>query len=492
VVFFIMAAPYAKLPLAKVWAFIPIYESALILNDLITAALLFGQFRILGMRSLCVLACGYLFTACTAIVHALTFPDLFSPTGLLGAGPQTTAWLYMFWHGGFPLFVIAYALLKSKDGAWRISDKQPINATACVIGTLVIVGLFTVLTSWGQRLLPAIMQGSHYTPVMIAVVGCVWVVTLISSVILYRQRPHSVLDLWLGVVMCAWLFDIALSAVLNAGRFDLGFYAGRIYGLVASSGVLLVLLLENGKLYAQLVEAHRREHRKSAELSVVNAELEAFSYSVSHDLRTPLRAIDGFSKVLLKRITTEGNDSERHYLDRICTATQHMGTLIDDLINLSRITRASLRLERVDMTRLATDIFAKLAETEPDRAVQTVVTDALVVSADPHLLAVMLENLLGNAWKYTSRQAHPKIEVGVKRIGGEQIFFVRDNGAGFDMNHAQELFTPFRRLHADTEFPGTGIGLATVHRIVSRHGGSIRAEAMPDQGATFYFVLEKR
>jgi signal transduction histidine kinase len=489
-VFFLLAAPFAKHPLPKVWAFIPIYESALVTNDLITAAILFGQYRILRSRSLCVLACGYLFTACVAIIHALTFPGLFTSTGLLGAGPQTTAWLYMFWHGGFPLFVIAYAFLKSKDGHWRQSDTRALTVVACVAVTLGAVGVCAMLTVLGQTVLPPIMQGSHYTPAMLGVVCTVWSLSMISLVILYRQRPHSLLDIWLGVVMCAWVFDIALSVVFNAGRFDLGFYVGRIYGLVTAGGVLLVLLLENGKLYAQLVTLHAREHHRSLELAAVNRELEAFSYSVSHDLRAPLRAIDGFGKALQSRIG-DHSDDVRHYLDRIRTATQRMGMLIDDLINLSRMTRAPLRPEPVDVSRLCREILARLAESEPDRDVTVSIMDDMVVNADPHLLGVMLENLLGNAWKYTSKQQHAAIEVGVTRVGGSQVFHVKDNGAGFNMNFAENLFSPFQRMHTEAEFPGTGIGLATVHRIVSRHGGSIRAEAEPDRGATFHFALEK-
>lgn len=491
VLFCLLTAPYAKLPLAKVWAFIPIYEASLIINDLITAVLLFGQFRILGCRSLCVLACGYLFTASTAAMHALTFPGLFSDTGLLGAGPQTTAWLYMFWHGGFPLFVIAYAWLKSTGKEWRASDRLPFNALANVALTLTAVLLFVLLATSGQARLPVIMQGAHYTPVMLFVVGAAWALSLLALLALFRRRPHSVLDLWLGVVMCAWLFDIALSAVLNAGRFDLGFYAGRIYGLLASSGVLVVLLVENGRLYAQLAESHRREHRKSIELAAVNEELEAFSYSVSHDLRAPLRAIDGFSKALFNRLDAQANGNERHYLERIRAAAQQMGSLIDDLISLSRVTRVPLQIQVVDVTQMCTEIFARLRDAEPGRNIQTMVADGLCAHADPRLLRVMLQNLLSNAWKYTSRQNPAMIEVGARQDGNSLVFYVKDNGAGFDMARAQGLFTPFCRLHSEEEFAGTGIGLATVYRIVNRHGGSIRAEAEPERGATFHFALEK-
>lgn len=263
-VIFLALVPFAKLPLPRVWAFIPVYESALVINDLITAVLLFGQFRILRTPGLLVLACGYLFTACMATVHALTFPDLFAPGGWLGAGPQSTAWLYMFWHAGFPLFVIAYAWLKDQPRS-RFSRLTRFTPLA-VAGVFGLVGAFTVAATVGQDALPKIMRGNHYTPAMVYVIVSVWVFSLFALVRLWRCRVRSVLDLWVMVVVCAWLFDIALSAMLNAGRFDLGFYAGRIYGLLAASFVLLMLLLENGMLYARLAQMHQSELQKNATL----------------------------------------------------------------------------------------------------------------------------------------------------------------------------------------------------------------------------------
>ncbi len=225
---FCAAVPFAQVPLTPVWAFIPSYQSALVFKDLITAVVLFGQFRIVQSRALLLLASGYLFTACLAVVHALTFPGLFAPSGLLGAGPQSTAWLYMCWHSGFPVFVIAYALCKKDErGPHPLCVRASVAVLTSGTAVLVVVGGCTLLATAGHDALPPIMQGHHYTPTMRSVVASVWIVSLLALVVVWRRRPHTVLDLWLMVVMGAWLCDIALAAVLNHGRFDLGFYAGR-------------------------------------------------------------------------------------------------------------------------------------------------------------------------------------------------------------------------------------------------------------------------
>jgi signal transduction histidine kinase len=259
-VIFVALAPFAKVPLAPLPAFIPIYQSALILSDLVTAVLLLGQFRVLRLRGLLVLASGYLFTALITVAHTLSFPGLLAPGGWLGAGPQTTAWLYMFWHGVFPLLIIAYALLgdaRSEAASTRSAIAGSVGAVAALVVALTLLG--TV----GRGLLPAIMTGNRYTTAMIFVVGGVWLLSLVALLVLWRQRRRTVLDVWLMVVMCAWLFDIALAAVLNAGRFDVGFYAGRIYGLLAATFVLMVLLLETSALAGTRVAAgeQRRDRR---------------------------------------------------------------------------------------------------------------------------------------------------------------------------------------------------------------------------------------
>jgi signal transduction histidine kinase len=233
-----------------------------------------------------------------------------------------------------------------------------------------------------------------------------------------------------------------------------------------------------------------RLRKESADkLEAANKELEAFSYSVSHDLRNPLRAIDGFTEALMEEAWNQLDEQGRHYLTRVRAATERMNDLIEDLLSLSQISRAFMSRDRVDLSALSQQIRAELSAAKSDRTVEWVIADGLTCDADPRLVRVLLENLLGNAWKYTSKRASARIEVGSDKHHGETVFFVSDNGAGFSMEHADKLFAPFQRLHTTAEFPGTGIGLATVHRIVTRHAGRIWAQGVPDEGATFLFTL---
>jgi DNA-binding response OmpR family regulator len=225
------------------------------------------------------------------------------------------------------------------------------------------------------------------------------------------------------------------------------------------------------------------------ELERKNRELEAFSYSVSHDLRAPLRGIDGFSQALLEDYGAALPPPAQDYLRRVRAAAQRMGELIDDLLQLSRVGRAPLQRRRIDLSALARSVVAELRRAAPDRAVEVTIADGLVAEADPGLIRALLENLLGNAWKFTAKTDAAAIAFEAAEAAGETAFVVRDNGVGFDMAHADRLFAPFQRLHSEAEFPGTGIGLATVRRIVDRHGGRAWAEAAPGRGAAIFWTL---
>jgi len=230
-----------------------------------------------------------------------------------------------------------------------------------------------------------------------------------------------------------------------------------------------------------------RLQKEAVELA--NRELESFSYSVSHDLRAPLRSIDAFSQIVLEDNGTALDEVGRHNLQRIHDSAQRMAKLIDGLLALAGVTRTEIRRVDVNLTVLARRIAEGLRATSPDRDVDFIVEDDIRGTGDANLLAVVLENLLGNAWKYTAKRAHAEIRFGREERDGKQTYYVRDNGAGFDMTVAPKLFTPFQRFHSASEFEGTGIGLATVRRVVQRHDGHVWADGTIDGGATFYFTL---
>jgi PAS domain S-box-containing protein len=612
---FAAAIPFAKRQLSELWAFIPAYQAALVVCDLITAALLFGQARFSRSVPLFILAAGYLFTAALAVAHGLSFPGLFAPGGLLGAGRQSTAWLYMFWHAGFPLFVIAYALLR-RAGPLRLQWSFGRALGAGIVAVIAAAGALTWIATAGESALPAIMRGTRYTPAMIFVVSTVWLLSLAALAVLWRRPPRTLLDLWLMVVMCAWLFDIGLAAVFNAGRFDLGFYAGRIYGLLAASFVLVVLLLENGALHARLALAHReledlyeqareseqrvralveavrgyailtldpqgrviswnsgaqlikgyaaeeilgrhfslfypqdmidagwpqrelqfadeRGHfedegwrvrkdgsrfwanvvitairdesgrtrayskitrdlseRRRAEEAVraLNKELESFTYSVSHDLRAPLRAVDGYARMLEEDYAARLDGEGRRLLSVVRESSLRMGRLIDDLLMFSRLGKQEPSKQVIDMAALAREVADELCNGGDARVELSALPRA---QADRALMRQVWANLLGNAFKYSGKRQDAHIRIGGREEAGESVYWVRDNGAGFDMRYAGKLFGVFQRLHGVEEFPGTGVGLAIVQRVVARHGGRVWAEGKPGEGACFHFSLPK-
>jgi PAS domain S-box-containing protein len=246
---------------------------------------------------------------------------------------------------------------------------------------------------------------------------------------------------------------------------------------------------ERKRIEEQLERQRSELARSNTELIAANKELEAFSYSVSHDLRAPLRGIDGFSLALLEdyeeKLDAEGKD----HLHRVRAATQRMGVLIDDLLNLSRVTRAEMKLQKVDLSAIGRSIGAELENSQPERRIEFHIQEGLEAHADPNLMRIALENLLGNAWKFTSKLKSARIEFGQTNDNASRVYFVRDNGAGFDSARAERLFGAFQRFHDRNDFPGTGVGLATVQRIIQRHGGRIWAESAVAKGATFYFTL---
>jgi light-regulated signal transduction histidine kinase (bacteriophytochrome) len=236
-------------------------------------------------------------------------------------------------------------------------------------------------------------------------------------------------------------------------------------------------------------ELEQRVIDRTAQLSAANKELDAFSYSVSHDLRAPLRSIDGFSQALLEEYQEKLDETGKNYLNRVRKATQRMGLLIEDMLKLSRITQAEMKRGAVDLSGMIQEIAEEQQKSNPDRAVDVTIQEGITVQGDPYLIKIAIENLVNNAFKFTGKATHPRIEFGTTVRDGKTACFIRDNGAGFDMAYLDKLFGAFQRLHTSDEFPGTGIGLATVKRIINRHGGQLWAEGEVGKGATFYFTF---
>jgi signal transduction histidine kinase len=635
--------------------------------------MLFGQYRSMASRPLLVLAGGFLFNALMASAHLASFPGLFRPGGLLGSGPQTTAWLYFLWHGVFPMLVLSYALLKRREEAVPQGRGPGLAILSSVAAAVALAGALVLLTTAGHDALPVIMQGDSDAPAKVMVACASWGLCLASLAFLWLRRSPSLLDLWLMVVMWIWIFDIALASVFNHARFDLGWYSGRVYGLLAGSFVLIVLLLENGALYSRLWQAQtaelgraqqslarhterlrllreidravaaeeppeavaaaviqplrellgvpraivnrfhldagevewlaaagrRRTHvgpgvrysirlmgdvaalargeiqridvpalpegpekeallaseveeylvvpmiagaellgavsfggkpgavapeqlniaqevatqlaiavaqarllervkghaaeleakvdERTAELQEANKDLESFSYSVSHDLRAPLRAVDGYAQMLDEDYGERLDDQGRRLLATVRERAAQMGRLIDDLLAFSRLGRKPMAVVDVDMTGLAREVIDELRGEYPKGEV--LVAELPRARGDRALLKQVWINLVGNAFKYSAKNPQPRIEIGSGGQKAETTYWVRDNGAGFDMRYAAKLFGVFQRLHREDEFSGTGVGLAIVQRILVRHGGRAWAEAKLGEGACFHFAL---
>ena len=502
--------PFVRVPMPRVPAFIPLYESALLTNDAVTAVLLFGQYRILRSRALMVLACAYLFTAVMTVIHALTYPDVFSHTGLLGAGRQTTSALYMFWHAGFPLFVLAYSTLKRREG--RMAPAQPTwqaaaprrDALALALpgATLLLAAALALWATVGQDWLPTLIEPNRFGIALTISASTIWALSLVVVAALWRHRPHSVLDLWLSVSLVAWSFDVALSSMLNAARYDFGFYAGRIYGLLAGSAVLIELLLENGALYARLVRVHHNDLRQASALRVARDEARSadaaksmFLANMSHEIRTPMNAVIGLTTLVLQ---TRLDETQRDYLTKVQTSSKALLSLLNDILDYSKIEAGKVALESEEFSPEETienvgNLFsAKVEEAGLDLLFEIDRDLPPRLVGDALRLTQVLNNLVGNAIKFTSKG---EVVIGARVVSRnddavELAFSVRDTGIGVTPEQAERLFSVFQQAERSTarKYGGTGLGLAICKRLVELMGGRIEVIPAPGGGSIFAFT----
>lgn len=370
-----------------------------------------------------------------------------------------------------------------------------------------MIGAIAVLLMATPLLAPRLFSSSSFLPHSFCYLGDRPLIGLhlVSDLLIWISYVAIALTLTLMVrkvrgVPFHWMF-LAFGTFIIACGFThfmeivtlwrpLYWLSGYVKVITAVASVITAVLLP-GLIpkVATMTEAAAVSERNRAELEASNLELEAFSYSVSHDLRAPLRAIDGFSQAVLEEHGGKLDAQGLQDLQRVRAAASRMGALIEDMLILSRTTRAEMKRQSVDLSAVCEEIVAGLREEHRDRKVEVAIASGVIAQGDLGLVRAALANLLSNAWKFTGRRDHASIQFGAQPIRGDLVFFIRDNGEGFDMKYADRLFAPFQRLHSPDEFPGTGVGLATVQRIVRRHGGKIWAESEPGVGSTFYFTL---
>ena len=521
-VVFVACVPYVRVPLPPSPAFVAVYNAVSILNDLTTSVILFGQFNILRSRALVLLASGYLFASLISVVQLLTFPDMFTPTGLLGAGSQTALWLCVFWHAGFPLVVIFYALV---DGSGREIATPPRIAIAWAV-TVVIGAVFACwfAATWGTanaRMLPPMLDETGFTPWQ-RVINLTDIILVVVAFLLLSARPRqSLLNLWLMVVMGYWFCDITLSSYLNGTRYDLGFYAGRIYGALAASFVLAVLVLENSRLYRRLAIAASRLKERAGELLQANETLQneiAYRQRAEEGLRQAQAELARVSRMTaMGELTSSLADEVNHPIGAMMiNAETCLRWLSHEVPNVERArTTASMIVK--DGTRAAETIarlrrlFDQGAPLRESIDVNDVIREMVIllngeaaryavsirtelmeslfhVAADRVQLKQVLMNLMINGIEAMSDGDGGARELTIKSHraeNGQIVVSVSDTGVGLPPLPVNQIFNTF----FTTKPHRIGIGLSISRSIVEEHGGYLWATNNSSRGANFHITL---
>jgi signal transduction histidine kinase len=482
VVFLISAGPLSSIQLARIDAFIPVYATAIFVVDSITAVLLFAQFSILRSRAILVIASGYLFTALVVIPWMLTFPGVFAPSGLLGAGLTSTNWLYILWHSGFSMFVIAYALLKNADPAkplWQVSAGTAILSSVAITALVVCVATF-IVTAY-ESLLPGLMlDPNHISALWYYAAGCMELMIVLALLVLWA-RWRSVLDLWLIVVMCAYVVEVSFP------RFSFGWYAGRACGVVSGSLVLVVLLYEISTLYARLLRAvHAQRREREARLITGDA----VAAAIAHEVKQPLSGMIIGAAAGLRWLDrpTPNLDEAKTAFKQIVAAGNRAGAVIEsirgifkkDLRNRSSLDINELIGEALALTRGDLQSHRILVQAEPNAQVPQ-------VRGDRVQLQQVLLNLITNAIDSMAAKDEPRVlrvKSGV-HDGGDVIVSVADTGTGIGSQDLERIFNPL----FTTKSGGMGMGLAICRSIIEAHDGRLWVAPNKPEGAVFQFKL---
>jgi signal transduction histidine kinase len=488
VAFGVVVVLYRGVQLPPIYAVIPAFATALVITDLLTAFLLFSQFLLVRRRALLAIASGYLFTAFIVFPWAMTFPGLFSPTGLLGAGLQTTTWLYVLWHAGFPMFVIVYALLKDDDPAKDLWHGSPVIAIfSSVLLVAVLVCALTFLTTIGQDLLPIIaVDVIHQSRTWNIVLSCSCPLAAIAGVLVWLRRG-SVLDLWLMVVMFSFFLELFLVSIANNARFESTWYATRVLGLLSASFVLFALLYETTTLYAQLLRALLARRRERDARLVTG---DAVSASIAHEMRQPLTGIMANADAGLRFLKRENPNFEEveSALQSILDDGRRAGVLIETIrasfksgagvrtsLDIEKLVRDSLALARVELQEHRISVNVGLADRLPR------------VMGDEVQLQQVLLNLIINAADAMAAVSDRErvLHITGRHESGRVSILVEDSGPGVEPKIFERIFDPL----CTTKPSGTGLGLAICRSIVEAHHGSLVAIPNRSRGALFQLIM---
>jgi signal transduction histidine kinase len=487
VAFVITAGPLSTIQPARIDAFVPAYATAIFVTDLLTAVLLFAQFSILRSRALLVIASGYLYTALIVIPWMLTFPGVFTPSGLLGAGLQTTTWLYNLWHAGFPMFVIAYALLKDADpaeGLWQGSGRAAILSSVAATGTVVCA--MTFLVTAGNDLLPReSLDPVRFSTVWLYFAGGLTLLIAVALIMLWIRR-RSVLDLWLMVVMCAYLIEIYLISFPVPVRYSIGWYAGRVFGLVSGSLVLFVLLYEITMLYGQLLSAVLGQ-RREREARLMTGD--AIAAAIAHEVKQPLSAMVTNADAGLRLLdrSVPDLDETKAALKEIADDGRRAGAVIGSiramfqsdarsrtLLDINKLINESILLLRSDLQKHR--IFV---QTDPNSQLPHVMGDRIQ-------LQQVLLNLVTNAIDSMSTEDGSRVLSIKSEVQDSGVMIsVADTGKGIGSEEVDRIFNPL----FTTKSSGMGMGLAICRSIIEAHEGRLWVASNTPRGAVFQFVL---